>query len=334
MKHYFFLLLFLQISAELWTLEFGIDTEQKIIFHEKSAYIPATSSILDTSLFVRYIFYGKWNYLNFTPMVKMHTDILRFGFYELDASFYINDISLSLGKNNFYFGDGISRNIFFPISPASPDNQISKQKFWNMRFNTIIHPLALSLGYIADTESIDNYSAPKWHSIYSVIDYSMEAYSFSFESDIRFTGNDVITGKTAFASKLLFAGNFSIYNTIASKYGDKFSFKNSFSIITGISKYFSLNPLNFTSILESSYAEYAANMTFYQNIEYKELVFTASLSAFWDLNTDTNTLKPQTTLEYYISGMYFEISYTFGSLLAENKFADSVLFLGINYDIN
>jgi hypothetical protein len=333
MKHFFLFLLILQFSVSVWTLEIGTDMEQTIIFHEKTRYSPASSSSFETSLFARHSFYGKWIYLDFAPMIKIHTDTPRFGFYELGVSLFINNISLSLGKNNFYFGDGISQNIFFPVTLISND-QISKQKFWNMRLNAVIHAFSLSMGYIVDTVSMDNYKAPEWHSVYGVVDYSRESYGLSLESDVRFTANGDVSGKTALASKLLFDDTFSLYNTIAYKFAEEMSFKHSFSVITGISKYYLLHPLAFTSIIESFYAESIINMSFYQNIEYKDLVLTVGICASRDLLAGTNMIKPQTTLDLYISDLNFEISYTYGNLLSENLFADSILFLRIKYVLN
>jgi hypothetical protein len=330
MKRRLSFLLVLRFSAVLWALEAGIDTEQTTIFLGKNEYAPETSSAIDTALFVRYMFYGRWNYLNAAPMIKIQGDVPRFGFYELDASFFINSVSVSLGKNNFYFGEGMSKNIFFPMLPL-PGSRISKQKFWNGRLNAAAGNFALSLGYIADTESIDTYRVPEWHSVYCTIDYSQESYSAAVEGDARFNGSGGATGKTALAFKSLLGDTVSLYSTSAYAYTEDLSFEKSFSVIAGVSKRFSLHPAGFTSILESSYAESVVNMSFYQNIEYKDFVLTGGISACRDLNTDKNRLKPQIMLAWYISSLGFEISYSDGDLLSEDKSADGILFLGVNY---
>jgi hypothetical protein len=317
----------------IWSLEVGIDTKQTIILHEKNEYIPATTSLLDVSLFVRHSFYGKWNYFAVAPAVKIHNDTLRFGFYELDVSFFSNNISLSLGKTNFYFGDGISKNILFPAIPLSI-GQISRQKLWNQRFNIIIDNFSLSQGYIADTESIDDYNIPGWHSIYTTLDYSWRLFNLTLEGDVFFNENDNITGKTAFAFKMLLPGDFTIYNTIAYKYKDALLFKDSFSVITGFSKYYTLHPFAFTSIIEPSYDEGIINLAFYQSIEYESLVLIPGISVLRDLNSEKNSLKPEMTLDWYMGNLNFEMSYNCGDLLSEDIFSGSVLFIGVNYVFN
>jgi hypothetical protein len=335
MKRCFFFLLVLQHSILLCAFEIGVDIDQTTIFHEKTVYAPESTSVLDTSFFVRHSFHGEWNYLNIAPMITIHTDTPYFGFYELEASFFINNISLSLGKNNFYFGDGISENFFFPVTQTLiSNNKLSKQKFWNFRLNTFTNMLALSLGYIVDTENIDNYEVPEWHSVYGVVDYSRESFTLALESDARFTADSGIEGKTAFAFKFLFDNTFSAYNTISYKYTDNLSFKDSFSIIIGVSKYYSLHPVAFTAVIESFYADSSVSMAFYQNIEYIDLVLTTGISASRDLLAGTNTVKPQTTLAWYISNFNFEISYTFGNILSEDVIAGSALFLGVKYALN
>jgi hypothetical protein len=331
MKGLVFLLVCLAVSTSLFALEVGIDTQETVVFHEKSDYAPETSVLMDTAVFVRETWYGTWHYLNLAPMIRIETDTPRLGFYELQGSFFLNPLSVSLGKYTFYFGDGISKNFFFPAIPIAEEKKAT-QKLWNVRTHATIHVFAVSAGYIADTESIDHYEVPQWHSIYAVVDYAKDVYTVALEGDMR-VSSGALAGKTALAVKFLW-GDTSLYQTVACTYAGTGSFnpENRLSALAGIATYYTLEPFAFTSTLESSYTESTLSIFFYQTVEYQDCIVSAGVSASRDLPTGTQALKPRVALSVHISSLRFDISYTLDKIISEDIFSGSILFLGVSYD--
>jgi hypothetical protein len=326
MKPPLFVLFF--VSPVIFPVEPGFDFREEIIFSEESPFTYPVYTNLETSVFFKYRYFGEKISLTVSPRILINKNRPYIGLYEFLLSVYGNYVVFNMGKNNIYFGEGISHSLFFPMLPV---NNVSGKYLYNLNMDGKLSSVNILTGLFADTENMDIYKNPAWCDAWAVLQYSKESFTAGFESDALFSLEEkkIKHTKLALEGLFLFPGDFNLYGDISFLIRENDNLRENLASLMGFSKSFLLKNFSMTSIMEFSYKNdfgYAL---------YQRFGFSNMINVIMGIEGSGNqSLNGILKIEYLLNKFKCEISGTGGNFLADNKKENTSIFMGVIYGYN
>ena len=325
MKKSLFILSFLFfILFHAGALGVGINNSVNIIKLEENEYLPDYLIAPETSFFVSEEFFIKSFFLTLKPSLHISDEKVSFRFYEAKFSAVFNNLAISAGKFNNYWGKAIIKNDYFPdVKNITP----SKDNFWNCNLNFFIDNFTFSGGAVFDSDSIDEFGLPKWNSYYLLSEFSHPYVSFGIMCnlyqeedrgfDFKSTGELVFT----YFSDFTFYGDGTLkINNITSN-----DFSKDLSFAAGVTFQSLMNYVNLYSQLE---------LGIDKSDFFSGLLISLECNSVFQLSTQLIYKENQIILipkiGYEFKDLNFYIEAVSDNILDE--FAMSVISIGVSYE--
>lgn len=245
---YLFLISLMPINA----LSFGVKNESQIVKPEESDFYSDYFSSSKTELFFSEDLNFRNFYFSLSPEILLE-DNISFLFRKMKMSLVFDNIALSVGKYNLYFGNGIFYNPLFCIIPISYANE---KNLWNGRYSITLDNLEIAAGTFIDTESIDKFKVPEYQNFFLLSAFSTQDFSIAIESDFlnyygaKETSNSINSLKVGAEATLTKFSNISFYSSVCALWNiTELKFKE-FDFILGGSVHFDFHNFGITQIID------------------------------------------------------------------------------------
>lgn len=325
MKKIFFLSFTFFLLFHISALGFGINNSVNIIKLEENEYLPDYLIAPETSFFISEDYFINSLFLSSKPSLCISDEKISFRFYEIKLSAVFNNLAISAGKFNNYWGKAIIKNDYFPdVKNITP----TRDNFWNCNLNFIINNFTFNGGSIFDTNSIDEFTLPKWNSYYLQSEFSHPYISAGIMSnlyqkedkslDFKSTGELLIT----YFSDVTFYGDGTIrlFNITSNDFNKDFSFT------AGVTFQSLMNYINFYSQFELGIDKSDFFSGLLISVEYNSRFQLSTQLTFKD-----NQIILIPKIGYEFNNFNFHIEAMTNNIL--NELTMSVISIGVSYEI-
>lgn len=330
MKKILLVFIFLLSLQSVFSITIGFDIDSDYVYLGETPYTPEYFTDYNFSVFIGNEFYWNTQSLLIEGGILWENNEVRPFLSELGYNVYFDSFILSIGKNNKYFGDGIKENFIFPQNLAI---NAWENYLWNFAVDVSLMPFLLTAGVLFDTKSLDTFKKPEWYSFYFLTEYFHRSFTLSAESDLLFTPykDSELSSKTALQASFLLPYDISVYSNAMVQVIPTKKGINSWGTLIGVSKYTSINGVDFTTIAEFIYAGESTSKK--PEYAFLQIIGWESFQTGIGLEGVSNAeLVAEFTLTFQIGTLDITAGYTSGNLLLADKTKYSYFTTGVRYE--
>lgn len=325
MKRMLFGLFFLIFCIPSFSLNFGFEINQEIVFSEKTEYTPSFFDNTQTDVFVNFSHTTKNCLLAIYPNLCFKDENLYFNIYKCKFNLFFDNFAFFIGKDIFYYGNGTFENLSTPQSITIRDKD---ENSWYTKCDLFFMGQTISLGALLD-KKIDYYESLAYFNPFVTVNLNSTYFNLIYSIDYLLSENDSL--KNSLEINFLSAKDLSLYSTLS--YISDLSEENNLKSNIGISQAYIFKDFIISPLCEFNYSFTNNNLGLLFNLHSEFYDFLNLETGISYSNSDTNTLNLRIKIDFYFKSSSIQILYQSQNLLKEEQMNKGYLSVGVKYEI-